>query len=284
MPGPRTNSRRSKGGVPWLDLKTTAEERARLREWRHGDASDARAWRVAEDACRRGHLAERRACGQPWRACRVQRHPSSRERGAERRVGLPSARAHRLEPTVEESAVRVVPSETRLRRGAKLDVVAEAARDACIYPNDAGPGVRDDRQTARSPRRAGGPMSDIDELDRRGCSAPRRDSRRSKRRCPVVDMKTTQERRDRFREWLRRHARPHEHPRMVRRGGRVPRRGHLLAENARLRAEVAYLADGRPLDAIRRTAAEMVKLRAVAEAARDMMRPPTTLARRRSAP
>lgn len=42
----------------------------------------------------------------------------------------------------------------------------------------------------------------------------------------------------------------------------------LLAENARLRAEVAYLADGRPLDA---TAAEMVKLRAVAEAARDMM-------------
>lgn len=42
----------------------------------------------------------------------------------------------------------------------------------------------------------------------------------------------------------------------------------LLAENARLRAEVAYLADGRPLDAIRRTAAEMVKLRAVAEAAR----------------
>lgn len=41
----------------------------------------------------------------------------------------------------------------------------------------------------------------------------------------------------------------------------------LLAENARLRAEVAYLADGRPLDA---TAAEMVKLRAVAEAARKV--------------
>lgn len=41
----------------------------------------------------------------------------------------------------------------------------------------------------------------------------------------------------------------------------------LLAENAKLRAEVAYLADGRPLDA---TAAEMVKLRAVAEAARKV--------------
>ena len=41
----------------------------------------------------------------------------------------------------------------------------------------------------------------------------------------------------------------------------------LLAENARLRAEVAYLADGRPLDA---TAAELVKLRAVAEAARKV--------------
>jgi cell division protein FtsB len=46
----------------------------------------------------------------------------------------------------------------------------------------------------------------------------------------------------------------------------------LLAENAKLRAEVAYLADGRPLDAIRRTAAEMVKLRAVAEAARARCR------------
>lgn len=44
----------------------------------------------------------------------------------------------------------------------------------------------------------------------------------------------------------------------------------LLAENAKLRAEVAYLADGRPLDAIRRTAAELVKLRAVAEAARKV--------------
>lgn len=33
------------------DLKTTAEERVRLSEWRHGDSSDARAWRVAEDAC-----------------------------------------------------------------------------------------------------------------------------------------------------------------------------------------------------------------------------------------
>lgn len=46
-----------------------------------------------------------------------------------------------LEPTVEESAVRVVSERDEAEaRGAKLDVVAEAARDACsIYLNDAGP-------------------------------------------------------------------------------------------------------------------------------------------------
>lgn len=33
------------------DLKTTAEERASLRELLRGDASSVRAWRVAEDAC-----------------------------------------------------------------------------------------------------------------------------------------------------------------------------------------------------------------------------------------
>lgn len=46
-----------------------------------------------------------------------------------------------LEPTVEESAVRVVSERDEAEaRGVKLDVVAEAARDACnIYLNDAGP-------------------------------------------------------------------------------------------------------------------------------------------------
>ena len=88
----------------------------------------------------------------------------------------------------------------------------------------------------------------------------------------MADMKTTQERRDRFREWLHDDTRDHM---SIRAWCVAEDACHdvdtLLAENARLRAEVAYLADGRPLDAIRRTAAEMVKLRAVAEAARDMM-------------
>ena len=103
----------------------------------------------------------------------------------------------------------------------------------------------------------------------------------------MADMKTTQERRDRFREWLHDDTRDHmEHPRMVRRGDACHDVDTLLAENARLRAEVAYLADGRPLDAIRRTAAEMVKAAGGrgGGAGHDERPPSTTLARRRSAP
>ena len=131
------------------DLKTTAEERARLREWRHGDASDARAWRVAEDACHDVDtlLAERESLRSTMGgliACNdtllAENAALSAELERLREILAPRGLIE-LEPTVEESAVRVVSERDEAEaRGAKLDVVAEAARDACsIYPNDAGP-------------------------------------------------------------------------------------------------------------------------------------------------
>lgn len=82
----------------------------------------------------------------------------------------------------------------------------------------------------------------------------------------MADLKTTAEERAKLKRLARVHA---EKMHQVDALNILDDLDTLLAENARLRAEVAYLADGRPLDAIRRTAAEMVKLRAVAEAARE---------------
>ena len=178
------------GRWPVADLRTTAEERARLREWRHGDASDARAWRVAEDACHDVDtlLAERESLRSTMGgliACNdtllAENAALSAELERLREILAPRGLIE-LEPTVESPRCASSPSETRLRRAGEARRGRGGGADACsIYPNDAGPqAFATIAKLREAPRRAGGPMSDIDELDRRGCSAPRRDSRRSK--------------------------------------------------------------------------------------------------------